>query len=102
MTTSKSEMMCMQDELGCLEGTDFNRYSEIATIGIACLLSLLIILVFRQKCMNSKCYNEIEQLKTLPEYQKLQEEIEKIEILDTLAENVSFKVTDSEEHRKSL
>ena len=92
----------MQDELGCLEGTDFNTYSKIATIGIACLLSLLIILVTRQKCINSKNQKEIEQLKTLPEYQKLLEENEKIELLDTLADDVSFKVTDSEEHRKSL
>ena len=45
---------------------------------------------------------EIQQLKTLPEYQKLQEESEKFELLETLADNVSFKVTDSEEHRKSL
>ena len=41
-------------------------------------------------------------MKTLPEYQKLLEENEKIELLDTLADDVSFKVTDSEEHRKSL
>ena len=38
----------------------------------------------------------------MPEYQRLQEENEKNELLDTLAEDESFKVTDPDAHRKSL
>ena len=41
-------------------------------------------------------------MKSLPEYQKLQEESEKFELLDTLAEDESFKVRDPDDHRKSL